>query len=217
MAILATGNTFATNDQVTATKLNNMVNNASFDSIGAVDSVTTHLSGGAIAVKDGGITPAKLSTGGPSWDANGNTVIGGTTTNDAAATGDVGEHVTATLARNASALSSGINFNVTSISLTAGDWDVSGMVQLSVQAASETISSIVGSISATSATMATQATAGYYEWKTPLVPSGDISFSLGPVRVSIASATTVYLVANATWSGGAGVNVGGTIRARRMR
>jgi hypothetical protein len=63
MAILTTGNTFVNGDQVTALKLNNAVNVATFAS-GAVDAVTTVLSGaGAVAVKDGGITAAKLATG----------------------------------------------------------------------------------------------------------------------------------------------------------
>lgn len=70
MAILATGNTFNTGDSVTATMLNNAVNNATFDS-GAVDGVTTQLSGGAVIVKDGGITTAKLSQGGPTWTTGG--------------------------------------------------------------------------------------------------------------------------------------------------
>ena len=62
MAILTTGNTFVNGDQVTALKLNDAVNLAAFTS-GAVDAVTTVLSGGAVAVKDGGITAAKLATG----------------------------------------------------------------------------------------------------------------------------------------------------------
>lgn len=60
MAILVTGNTFATNDQVTATKLNNIANAATFDT-GAVDNSTTQISAGAIIVKDGGISSAKLA------------------------------------------------------------------------------------------------------------------------------------------------------------
>lgn len=71
MAILTTGNTFVTGDSPTATTLNNAVNNATFAS-GAVDDSTTQLSGGAIIVKDGGITPSKLSTGKPTWDSSGN-------------------------------------------------------------------------------------------------------------------------------------------------
>ena len=64
MAILSKGTTFAVNDQVTATKLNNLVDAATFDSTGAVDNSTTQISGGAIIVKDGGITPQKLDTAG---------------------------------------------------------------------------------------------------------------------------------------------------------
>mgnify|MGYP003133236155 CR=1 FL=1 len=61
MAILSKGNTFATGEQVTATKLNNLVDNATFAS-GAVDDSTTALDGnGKIIVKDSGITSAKLN------------------------------------------------------------------------------------------------------------------------------------------------------------
>lgn len=61
MAILSKGNTFATGEQVTAAKLNNLVDNATFAS-GAVDDSTTALDGnGKIIVKDSGITSAKLN------------------------------------------------------------------------------------------------------------------------------------------------------------
>jgi len=61
MAILSKGNTFATGDQVTALKLNNLVDSSTFAS-GAVDDSTTQLNGsGQIIVKDSGITSAKLN------------------------------------------------------------------------------------------------------------------------------------------------------------
>ena len=62
MAILSTGNTYVTNDQVTAANLNAAINSATFAS-GAVDSATTQLSGGAVIVKDKGITASKLESG----------------------------------------------------------------------------------------------------------------------------------------------------------
>ena len=62
MAVISKGQTFATGDQVTASKLNNLADNATFAS-GAVDNVSTQLSGGAIIVKDGGVTTAKLNDG----------------------------------------------------------------------------------------------------------------------------------------------------------
>jgi hypothetical protein len=90
MAVLSKGHTFATGDSPTATQVNNLVDAATF-ATGAVDNSTTSLSGGAIIVKDGGVTPAKLSTGHPTWTAGGalsatsleGTPIGATTAADA--------------------------------------------------------------------------------------------------------------------------------------
>jgi len=75
MAITATGNSYTTGDQVTAATQNAQVNAATFVS-GSVDNSTTQLSGGAIIVKDGGITPAKLSVGHPTWDTSSRVGIG---------------------------------------------------------------------------------------------------------------------------------------------
>ena len=61
MAILSKGTDFTTGDQVTAAKLDALVDNATFAS-GAVDDSTTQIDGsGRIIVKDGGITSAKLN------------------------------------------------------------------------------------------------------------------------------------------------------------
>jgi hypothetical protein len=60
MAVISKGQTFAAGDQVTASKLNNLADNATFAS-GAVDNVSTQLAGEAIVVKDGGVTTAKLN------------------------------------------------------------------------------------------------------------------------------------------------------------
>ena len=76
MPILTKGSTFATGNQVTAANLNALVDSATF-AAGAVDTVTTELSSGAIAVKNGGITPTKLSTGAPVWTSAGNVTVSG--------------------------------------------------------------------------------------------------------------------------------------------
>jgi hypothetical protein len=60
MAVLNKGHDFSDGDQVTAAKLDNAVDAATFAS-GAVDNASTQLSGGAIIVKDAGITAAKLA------------------------------------------------------------------------------------------------------------------------------------------------------------
>lgn len=60
MAILVTGKTW-TNEQITPAGLNETANSATF-AAGAVDGSTTALSGGAIIVKDLGVTDAKLAS-----------------------------------------------------------------------------------------------------------------------------------------------------------
>jgi hypothetical protein len=60
MAVLSKGTTYANGDQVTSVNLNAHVDNATFAS-GAVDNISTQLSGGAIIVKDGGVNTAKLA------------------------------------------------------------------------------------------------------------------------------------------------------------
>lgn len=87
MPILTKGETFLNQSSVTSTKLNNLVDNAVFAS-GAVDDITTQLSGGKIIVKNGGITPTKLSTGAPTWTTGGDaTVINNLTVNGTLTTG----------------------------------------------------------------------------------------------------------------------------------
>ena len=76
MAILSKGTTYSDGDQVTSTNLNALVDSATFAS-GAVDDSSTQLSSGAVIVKDGGISPSKISTGGPSWDSSGNVTVSG--------------------------------------------------------------------------------------------------------------------------------------------
>ena len=81
MAILSKGYTFTGTDTVTSTKLNSLVDNATLAS-GCVDETTTDLSGGKIIVRNGGITPTKLSTGAPTWTTGGNaTVVANLTAN----------------------------------------------------------------------------------------------------------------------------------------
>jgi hypothetical protein len=62
MAIINKGKSFANGEQLTADKLNQVIDNATF-TISAVDNVSTQLSSGAIIVKDGGVTTAKLNNG----------------------------------------------------------------------------------------------------------------------------------------------------------
>jgi hypothetical protein len=60
MAIINKGKSFANGEQLTADKLNQVIDNATFTT-SAVDNVSTRLSSGAIIVKDGGVTTAKIA------------------------------------------------------------------------------------------------------------------------------------------------------------
>ena len=79
MPILSKGYTFTGTDTVTSTKLNNLVDAATF-AADCVDDSTTQLTGNKIIVKNGGITPTKLSTGAPTWTTGGNVTVQGTFT-----------------------------------------------------------------------------------------------------------------------------------------
>ena len=60
MAVITTGKTFANGEQLSADKLNQVITGATFNSNDAVDGSTITLVGGAMAVRDTGITTAKI-------------------------------------------------------------------------------------------------------------------------------------------------------------
>ena len=77
MAVLTTGNTFSNGNQVTASSLNNAVNNAEF-AAGAVDGISTQLSGTnpqQIIVKDLGISRGKIAIDAVGTDQLANDVV----------------------------------------------------------------------------------------------------------------------------------------------
>ena len=142
----------------------------------------------------------------------------GSTTNDSAAAGSVGEYIRADVQYNSSpvSLTSGASANVTSISLTAGDWDVMGMIGFNI-AATTVISYAQGGANTASATLPSNNDTFYI---TPAVPATasyiGLQMAIPTYRISIASTTTVYLVALATFSVST-VSAYGFISARRRR
>lgn len=142
----------------------------------------------------------------------------GVTTVSTAAAGYIGEQISS--ANNTPvSLTTGVAANVTSILLTAGDWEVSGSVTLT-PAGTTTVSSISASASTTSATLpSTTLDANGY----PTVVLS-ASFATGvvqrigitPYRVNVSSNTTVYLLGYANFATSTMTAVG-VIRARRVR
>ncbi|TCK39627.1 hypothetical protein B0G84_4967 [Paraburkholderia sp. BL8N3] len=144
--------------------------------------------------------------------------IVGTTTNNNANAGNVGEYVSSTvLSGSAVSATTATAANVTSISLTAGDWDVAGVVAVAPAGTTQT-TSLQGGISTTSAAQPSIATGGSF-----LMPGlgsagagVGVGGALAPFRMSLAGTTTVFLVCTTTFTVSTNACYG-TIRARRIR
>ena len=142
----------------------------------------------------------------------------GTNTNDNAVAGNIGEYVFSQVASGAAVvLSSGVAADITSIPLTAGDWDVWGNVA-SAPAGSSTTSVIRGWINTASATDPGQPNAGAY-----CLQQGAIAAGLGQVlptgatRISLgAGGGTVYLSTKITFATST-MGAYGFLGARRAR
>lgn len=158
------------------------------------------------------------TTGSLSRSGNGGIPLQGTNTNDNAAAGYVGEVIESIIASgSAVALTNNVPANVTSISLTAGDWDVTGVVSY-ITGTSSQLTYFIGSISTTSSTLDTN---NWYlfNFQTAFGPGAGNTTHLAPIstlRASLSGTTTYYLVAQDGFTGGA-VSAFGRIFARRTR
>lgn len=144
-------------------------------------------------------------------------LIPGTTTNDNATAGNIGEYLSST-GGPVAVLTSTIA-NLASRSLTAGDWDVTGTADFVTSSATgANIFFRTGiSTSASSNTLGTGSTldvSGPHPTTTFSV--SDINIPCPTVRLSLATTTTVYLNGLAVFSGGT-MTASGFIRARRVR
>jgi len=150
-----------------------------------------------------------------SISATGGTAVKGTNTNDNAAVGNIGEYISSVVPlASAVSITNGVNTNVTSVSLTAGDWDVSGIVSFNF-AATTSITALAGGITTTSATF--DLNAAYIHRTAAFVPGGQaIGYGIPTIRISLAATTTVYLVAVANFTVSTATAYG-RIDARRVR
>jgi hypothetical protein len=138
----------------------------------------------------------------------------GTNTNDDAIAGNVGEFVNSLVPIGSGiALTTATPTDVTSITLSAGDWDVEGCVNLDYTTGTFTIDE--AGLSVTSATMPTDGSEAYLGYKANSTTiSGSIP--LTRKRVSLATPANVYLVVKSTFTVGS-VIAYGQISARRVR
>jgi hypothetical protein len=204
---------------------NTTANSANFTSLGTnglatLSSVTTSsatISGGAInSTSVGATTPSSgsfttLASSGTFTPSSTSGIVG-TTTNNNVNTGGVGEYLTNQT--NTVSLTTGTPTNITSVSLTAGDWDVSGILN-TVPAGTTTTSAISMSINTVSATIggfALGATLYQYAATAGL----QTTVPTGTARISLATTTTVFLVASVGFAIST-MSSNGFIRARRVR
>ena len=144
--------------------------------------------------------------------------VTGTTTNDNAAAGEVGQYVSSTIVLgSAVGLTTSTPADITSISLTAGDWDVDASLWFGGNGAT-TVDYFRGSISATSATLDDTPDRFSSTVKSGATVFGvaNENISVGTTRFSLASTTTIYMVADTSF-GVSTCSGYGTLRARRMR
>ncbi len=147
----------------------------------------------------------------------GGVAIVGTTTNDSAATGQYGEYVSTTIAvAGAVALATGVSVNVTNITLGPGDWDVSGCIAFQF-GATTSYTNLVGGASSVTATLGAQETTFDYETPATVPTAGkDMSWVIPSQRFSLNGSTTIFLVAQGTFTISS-LKAYGIIRARRIR
>lgn len=205
-------------DTLVARATTDTLTNKTFDTAGSGNSFK--INGTAITAKTGSGSAVLATSPTITTPTINQANLVGTTTNDNAAAGSVGEYISSTvLVGSAVSLSSSATANITSISLTAGDWDVEGNIVFN-PAGSTTTTLATAAINTTSATLPTAPGAGAYNfWFTssagtaagfaPALPTG-------MTRISLASTTTVYLVAQATF-GVSTETAYGFIGARRAR
>lgn len=125
----------------------------------------------------------------------------GTTTNDAACTGCIGEKKESTvLVGGAVSLTSTVATNVTSVSLTAGDWFCWASLALNL-GGTTTMTVVTAAISTVSATIPTYPNGGGSASYTWTFATGVAQAFPGLfINETVAATTTVYLVTNETFA-----------------
>lgn len=182
----------------------------------SANSSSNAITGGAINNASVGATTAStgafttLSSTGNFTPSQTNGIVG-TTTNNNANAGSVGEYVTATNSAG-TAITTAVAANITSISLTAGDWDVSGVGV--VTGSTTNLGNALVGIGTTSATV--PGLGQYSQLQEVAATMQTVALPPPTTRISVASTTTVYLIGLGTFTTGT-ASVAGFLRARRIR
>jgi hypothetical protein len=133
----------------------------------------------------------------------------GTGTNDSAPSGYIGQFVSSQIVYgSAISITTATVTNITSISLTAGDWDVSGQVSFVPSVA---FNAVAAAINTTSATLP-----DFSLYSLVQATLSSVALAVVMQRISISSTTTVYLIGQVSFATGSATACG-FIGARRVR
>jgi hypothetical protein len=189
----------------------------SYTSTGAIihGEDTTASTGNLLELVKQGTTDFSVDNTGVVHANNG---IAGVTTGSAASSGNVGQVVSSCIVRGSgTALTSASTINFLTLSLTAGDWDVEGNVNLVGAALTATNGNFANSITTTSATVNTDGSEVLAPTLTMTTWTGYNSVVLPRKVVNVSSTTPTYLVVNfqGTITSGTGT-LWGCMTARRV-
>jgi hypothetical protein len=149
---------------------------------------------------------------------SGAVAIRGTGTNDSATAGFVGEYVSSNITTNTNFPSSGVYGDLTSISLTAGNWILGFNCDVN-NASGVTVTDFEFGMSSNSGNSSTGLTLNdNYQAVSTDLPTGDREqMTISGFRVSLSSTTTYYLKYSAGYTGGTAPFARGKIYALRVR
>lgn len=148
--------------------------------------------------------------------AGGNQIVAskkGITDATNAAAGELGEFLTVETGVS-TAVTTAVTANITSITLTAGDWDISGYLRI-LPDAGITITGYTSGPTLTSAANPVPLNRTYAPYSCP-TGVGLLS-QIGRHRFNVSISTTIYLTAAVTFTGTGACNVQGALNARRIR
>lgn len=194
--------------------------------IGNAAASGTFLRGNGTNYVASAITVPNAATTGDVLAATGTNVVGvaargqlpATATNDDAASGKLGEFLESTVAQgSAVSLTTATNANITSVNLSAGDWDV--WVQ-GVFLTDTTTQTTLMRVSSSPTTATEDTTAGHFAQASfpAATVLGNVNTTVwtGPKRYSLSGAADIFAVARSAFTVST-ASVWGAIRARRVR
>jgi hypothetical protein len=139
----------------------------------------------------------------------------GTATNDNAAAGYIGEYIEGTVTSNTNYFGNGTYGELTSLTLTAGDWDVTGMMDS--QANGSTVTGYDLFIGTAVGNNQTGQILGVNGYRAIGSTSVEVGIAIPVYRLSIAAGATYYLKGAASYGSGTAQYRGARISARRVR